>query len=131
MIPILLSFLLSPTSSANAGEARDPLIAPVGVQHPATYYDHREQERKKRLERIEADRVKEHGLRMDYERQTAREPGSIYLWRDSPKQHEAKRQLLQDQELKHEQARQVQEQIVHDEDIHDRRERGLPDGANL
>jgi hypothetical protein len=131
MISLLLSCLLPLTTGANADPTQDPQIASAAPQHPAAYYDHRKHERKERLERIEADRAKEHGLRMDYEKESAREPGSFYLWKDSPKQHETKRQRLQDQELKHEQARQVQEQLVRDEDAHDRREQGLPDGAGL
>jgi len=131
MISLLLSCFLPLTTCADVEPVRNPQIAPAAVRHPADYYARREHERKERMGRIQADREKEHGLRMDYEKESAREPGSIYLWRDSPKQHETKRQRLQDQEQTHELARQVQERLVHDEDVHDRQEQGLPDGADL
>jgi hypothetical protein len=131
MISILLSCLLPLTTCADADASGPARIGTVAVGHPASYYDHREHERKERMDHIQAEREKEHGLRMDYEKESSRQPGSIYLWKDSPKQHEAKRQRLQDQEQKHELARQAQEQVVRDEAVQDRRERGLPDGADL
>ena len=68
---------------------------------------------------------------MAYEREAYRDPGSLFFWQDSPKKHEAKRQRLEEEEKKHEDARLAQEQTLRDEAEHDRAEGGLLQGSHL
>jgi hypothetical protein len=130
---LLLSCLLPLTTCVSPDTVGQVQIAPAAnvAAHPDSYYDHRSHERKERMERIQADREREHTRRMDYERESARPPGSFFFWRDSPERHEMKRQRLQDEEQKHETERLALEQALRDEAAHDRAERGLPDGMDL
>jgi hypothetical protein len=130
---LLLSCLLPLTTCASPDSVGNARIAPIAnaAAHPDSYYAHRSKERGERMARIQADRDREHTRRMDYERESARPPGSIYFWKDSPEKHEMKRERLQDEEQKHETERLAQEQIIRDEAAHDRDERGLPDGRDL
>ena len=130
MIALLLSCLL-PLAAADSDAGARAQIAAVAPPHPVAYYERRDLERVDRMRRIEADRVKEHDQRMAYEREAYREPGSLFFWKDSPKQHEAKRQRLQEEEKKHEEARLVQEKLVRDEAEKDRVEGGRLQGTNL
>ena len=117
MIALLLSCLLPMATAADSDHGDQARITAVAPPHPVAYYEHRDLERVDRMGRIQADRVKEHDLRMSYEREAYRDPGFPYFWRDSPK--------------KHEDARQVQEQILRDEAEHDRVEGGLLPGSHL
>jgi hypothetical protein len=131
MIALLISCLLPLANGADSGVPVQARIAPDPVRHPVAYYERRDLQRVDRMGRIQTERVKEHDQRMAYEREAYRDPGFPFFWQDSPKQHEAKRQRLQDEEKKHEDARQTQEQILRNEAEHDRMEGGLLQGSHL
>jgi len=125
MISLILTCLLPLANGADVGVGIQMQVAPgIAVDlHSASYYSQRDHDRQANLARIQADRDKEHRQRDDYDHQKVRDPGSMYIWRDTRDEHDKESQRLHDQETQHEQGRVAQEQKIHDEENQDRAER--------
>jgi hypothetical protein len=124
MISLILTCLLPLANGADIGISAQVQVAPgIAVNlHSDSYYTQRDHDRQANLARIQADRESEQRHRDDYDRQKVRDPGSIYVWRDTREEHTKESQRLQNQQAAHEQDRAAQEQRIHADEDQDRTE---------
>jgi hypothetical protein len=124
MISLILTCLLPLANGADIGISAQVQVAPgIAVNlHSDSYYTQRDHDRQANLARIQADRESEQRHRDDYDRQKVRDPGSIYVWRDTREEHDKESQRLQSQQAAHEQVRGDQERKIHSDEDQDRTE---------
>jgi hypothetical protein len=124
MISLILTCLLPLANGADIGLSAQVQVAPgIAVNlHSDSYYAQRDHDRQANLARIQAERDNEQRHRDDYDRQKVRDPGSIYVWRDTRDEHTKEAQRLQSQQAENEKGRADQEQKIHSEESQDRAE---------
>jgi hypothetical protein len=90
--------------------------------HSDSYYQRREEERRQQREQLQAQRDQELRRQEALDREKPREPGSMYLWRDTPEQRERERQHLREEHQRREEERLARERLLREEEERDRQE---------